>query len=141
MIAGSYSATVTISAPGATNTPRTVLLSLTLLSKPPTIAYSPTTLSFTATQGGPNPPSQTLRVWNSGGGDLGWSLSGNATWISLSPAAGSSTGESDTDAVTVSVNISGMSPGSYSATIIISAPGATNTPRTVLLGLTVLQGG
>ncbi|MEE9201573.1 MAG: hypothetical protein V3U31_00065, partial [Dehalococcoidia bacterium] len=106
-----------------------------------TIAYNPASLSFTATQGGPSPSSRTLQVWNSGGGDLRWSVRDDAVWLSLSPISGSSTGQSDTDTVTVSVNISGLSAGSYSATITISAPGATNTPRTVPVTLTLLQSG
>ena len=34
--------------------------------EPPTIAYSPSGFSFAATEGGANPPSQILRIWNSG---------------------------------------------------------------------------
>jgi hypothetical protein len=101
----------------------------------PAIGYSPSSFSFSATQGGANPPSQTLSIWNSGGGTLAWSVSDDAAWLTLSPTSGSSTGETDT--VTVAVDVSGMSAGSYSATITISAPGATNTPRTVAVSLTI----
>ena len=102
---------------------------------PATIGYSPSSFSFTGTQGGANPSGQTLSIWNSGGGTLSWSVSDDATWLTLSPTSGSSTGE--TDNVVVSVDISGMSAGSYSATITISASGATNTPQTVSVSLTV----
>jgi uncharacterized repeat protein (TIGR01451 family) len=101
----------------------------------PTIAFSPSSLIFSATEGGANPPGQTLSIWNSGGGILNWSVSDNATWLTLSPTSGSSTGEMDN--VAVSVDISGMKPGSYGATITISAEGATNTPQTVPVSLTI----
>ena len=102
---------------------------------PPTISYSPSSFNFTTTEGGSNPSSQVLEIWNSGGGTLNWSVSDDANWLSLSPTSGSSTGEHGP--VTVSVDISGMSAGSYSATITISAPGATNTPQSVSASLTI----
>ena len=102
---------------------------------PGTISFSPPSFTFSATQGGPNPPSQTLEIWNSGEDTLNWSVSHNPPWLNLLPESGSSTGEHD--AVTVSVNIWGMSAGNYSGNITISAPGATNTPQTVPVSLTV----
>jgi len=102
----------------------------------PAIAYSPSGITFpTAVQGGYNPPSQTLKIWNSGGGTLDWSVSDDATWLILNRASGSCTGE--VNSVIVSADTSGKSPGSYSATISISAPGATNSPRMVPVSLTI----
>lgn len=62
-------------------------------------------------------------------------MSDDAAWRSLNPTSGTSTGEHDT--VTVSVSIAGLAAGSYFATIAISATGATNTPQTVAVSLTV----
>ena len=105
----------------------------------PTIAFSPESFSFTATEGGANPAAQTLEIWNSGeeGSTLDWSVSDDAAWLSLSPTSGSSTGEHD--AVTVSVDMSGMSASDYSAAIAISAEGATNTPQEVSVSLTISE--
>ena len=103
-----------------------------------TIAYSPTSFSFSATEGEANPSSRTLSIWNSGAdpGAMAWSVTDNATWLSLEdPTSGTSSGEHDP--VTVSVNILGLTAGSYSATITITAEGATNTPRTVPVSLTI----
>jgi hypothetical protein len=135
MSAGSYSATITIAAPGATNTTQTATVSLTINPPAPTISYSPSSFTFTATEGDANPADQTLSIFNSGGGSLDWSVSDDAGWLSLAPPSGTSTGEMDE--VTLSVDITGMSVGSYSATITIAAPGATNTPRTVPVSLTI----
>jgi len=101
---------------------------------PPTIAFSPSSLSFSAQEGGAKPPSQTLRIWNSGGGTLSWSLSESATWLSLSPTSGASAGE--TDSITALVDIYGMYARNYAATITISAP-ASNSPQTTAVNLAI----
>jgi hypothetical protein len=101
----------------------------------PTIGLSPTSLSFTATQGAANPAAQTVNVTNPGSGTLTWTASDNASWLTLNTTSGTTTTE--TDPITVSVNTSGLSAGTYNATITISASGATNTPRTVPVTLTV----
>jgi hypothetical protein len=104
---------------------------------PPSIGYSPTTFSFTATQGGANPPSQTLSIGKAGGGSgsLSWKVNSNAQWLRLSPTSGSSSGE--TDRVTVSVDISHLNVLRYDATITITGQGATNSPITIPVTLTV----
>jgi len=101
----------------------------------PTILYNPPSFSFSATEGGSNPSSQTLSIRNSGRGTLNWSVSDDVAWLSLTPTRGTSTGE--TDSVAVSVSISGMNAGSYSAIITISASEATNTPQKMQVSLTI----
>jgi hypothetical protein len=138
LAAGTYDATITISASGATNTPQTtpcVLLTIGSPTTVTTIAYSPLSFSFSATEGGANPEDQTLEIWNSGSGILNWSVSDDADWLTLNPTNGTSTGEHD--AVTLSVDISGLAAETYNAIITISASGATNTPQTVSVSLTI----
>lgn len=102
----------------------------------PTISYEPSTFNFTAIQGGCNPPSQILEIWNSDGGTLNWSVSDLADWLTLLPSSGSSTG--DHDVVVVSVDISDRAGNvCYGANILISAAGATNSPQYVPVSLTV----
>ncbi len=110
---------------------------LTVTIIPPTIGYSPSSFSFTANEGGANPASQTLSISNTGVNPtaMDWAVTDDATWLSLSPTSGSSSGE--VDSVTLSVDISGMSAGNYSATITISGTGATNTPRTAAVSLAI----
>jgi Tfp pilus assembly protein PilX len=102
----------------------------------PTIACTPSNLSFQGTAAGTNPSAQTLSIWNAGDEPLNWAVSDDADWLSLIPASGTSTGE--TDCVAVSADLSGRTPGKYSAKITISASGAINSPRTVSVILTVL---
>jgi len=133
MSAGDYSASITITAPGASNSPQVVSVSLHISSAAPEISFNPESLSFTAGEGGSTPANGTLEVWNSGIGTLIWSLSDDAAWLSENPTSGSSTGEHDT--VAVSVNIAGMSAGDYSANVTITAPGASNSPQVVPVSL------
>ncbi|MFL6274634.1 MAG: S8 family serine peptidase [Blastocatellia bacterium] len=102
----------------------------------PTIGVSPSSMSFSATAGGANPASQSLSISNTGGGTLNWTGSANQTWLSVSPTSGTAP-----SATTVSVNISGLAAGTYNGAITISATGATNTPVTVPVTLTVSSGG
>ena len=104
-------------------------------SIPPILSLSPPSFTFTATQGGANPSPQTLEVWNSGRGSMNWAVSKNATWLTLSPTSGSSSGEHDQ--ITVSVNISGLASGTYSATITLSGEGAPNSPQYIPVTLQV----
>jgi len=105
----------------------------------PTIAASLSSFSFTAEEG-VNPPGQTLGIQNSGDGTLNWSATDNADWLNLSPTS-SSCSSGGTDDVTVSVDVTGMTTGDYSATITISASEATNTPQTVAVNLTISTAG
>lgn len=97
----------------------------------PTIFYSQSEFYFTISG------SQTLYVWNSGSGRLNWSVGDDVDWLTLSPTSGTSTGGHD--AVTVSVDTSGLSPGTYNATITITAccPNPTNSPQHVPVNLTI----
>jgi hypothetical protein len=101
----------------------------------PIIGFDPSSLSFAAEEGGSNPESQTLSIRNAGIGAMPWAVSGDAAWLSLSPPIGTSS--SEIDKVTVTVDISGMSAGDYSATITITAEKAPNTPQTVPVDLII----
>ena len=87
--------------------------------EPPSIGVSPTNLSFTATQGGANPSTQSLSITNTGDGTLNWTAADNTSWLTLSPASGTGDG-----AVTLTVTTGALAAGSYSATLTLNATGA-----------------
>jgi hypothetical protein len=101
----------------------------------PTIGASPSSFSFSATAGGSNPAGQTLNITNTGAGTLNWTASSNQTWLSISAASGTAP-----SSPTVSADITGLVAGTYNGAITISATGATNTPVTVPVTLTVNPG-
>ena len=95
---------------------------------PPVLDVTPGSLSFSGTAGGQNPAGKDLSV-NGGGA---WSASDDAPWLSLSKTSGTTP-----DTLTATVNLQGLTAGSYSANVTISAAGAQGSPKTVPVTLTV----
>lgn len=102
----------------------------------PSIGANPASFSFSATAGGANPANQSLSITNTGGGTLNWSASDDASWLTISPTSGTAP-----STVTLSVNITGLAAGTYNGTITITSTGATNSPLTVPVTLTVNPAG
>jgi hypothetical protein len=125
MAKGTYHANITITS----NPAGPVEVPVTLKLGVPGISASPTSLTFT-TSVGVNPPSQTLDVCNSGTGTLNWNATDNAGWLSESPKSGSLDGDECED-VTVSVDVSGMEAGDYTATITITGSDEEKVPVTL----------
>lgn len=133
---GTSNASITIAAAGAQGSPVTVPVTVKI-GAGPAISVSTNSLLFSALLGGANPANQTFAISNSGGGMLDWTASDNASWLDLSPTSGSLTG-SESSTVTASVNIAGLSAGTYNANITISASEAINSPFSIPVTLTVL---
>ena len=135
LVAGIYTAAITIAASGASNSPQTIPVTLTVsASSTPAISRSPVSLSPSTSEGA-NASSQSFLVSNAGGGTLSYTISDDASWLSCSPASGTSTGELDT--ITVTYSTSGLVAGIYTAAITIAASGASNSPQTIPVTLTV----
>ena len=133
LTAGSYSGLITLTATGATTVTVPLTLTVTAAPVPPAIGASPTSLSFTAHQGGGNPLAQTLNISNTGGGSLSWSASPNTTWQTVSPTSGAGNGT-----VTVSVTTGILTAGSYAGNITLSATGASSMTVPVTFTVTAL---
>ncbi len=132
LAAGTYNGTLTITSAGASNSPRTVAVTLTVTAAPlPTITATPSTLSFNYQIGGSTPAMQGITV-SSSGAAVSYSVASSAAWLSASPASGSTPG-----LPSVSVNPSGLAVGTYNGTLTITSAGASNSPRTVAVTLTV----
>ena len=135
LLANTYTASITLADPAATNATQQVPVTLTVTPPSPTIGQSPTFLTFIAQEGAAQPTVQGLNITNTGKGTLSWSVSESASWLSLSPASGTTTTE--TDAITVTVNTAGLLTNTYTAPITITASGASNTPQQVLVTLAI----
>ena len=128
---GNYSATVTIAAPGATNTPLTV--TITAIVNATTLTVDPPTLTFTGPVGS-IPPSQQLRILT-GGGILNWTANTNSAggnWLKLSPVAGTTP-----TLITVFADTTGLGAGNYQGSILFSALGSSNS---VTVNVTLVVG-
>ncbi|MGH7391481.1 MAG: BACON domain-containing protein [Candidatus Rokuibacteriota bacterium] len=132
---GNYNGLLTLSAPGASNSPRTVSVALTVpVPVPPELATSPSSISFSAVAGGTNPPARTLDITNSGGGTLEWTATVDQAWLAVSPTGGSAP-----TSVALTVTTAGLTPGTYNGAITVSAPGVANAPQVVPVTLTVFS--
>ncbi|NIM16657.1 MAG: hypothetical protein GTO45_32125 [Candidatus Aminicenantes bacterium] len=98
---------------------------------PPTIKLNKSSLTFSAS--GSN--SQSFTVSNSGGGTLNWTVSDNRAWMSVNPTSGQNSGT-----VTVKVNRTGLSAGTYKGTVTVTDSNASNSPQTVSVTLQVSGG-
>jgi hypothetical protein len=131
LAAGTYNGTVTITSAGATGSPQTVSVSL-VVSAPPTLSATPATLSFSYQIGGTTPATQPISVSSSGSALSYTSAASGGTWLSATPASGTTPGT-----VTVAANPTGLTAGTYSGTVTITSAGATGSPKTVSVSLVV----
>jgi outer membrane protein assembly factor BamB len=134
---GTYNGSIKITSSGASGSPTTIPITL-VIGAPlsPVLTVSPTTLSFTATQSGPNPNPATVNVTNTGGGTLTFTATSDSAWLSVNPAAGNAP-----QSLQVAANISGLALATYSGHLTVTATGAQNSPSTVTVNLTVSAAG
>jgi uncharacterized protein (TIGR03437 family) len=138
LVAGTYSGTIALAL--SSGETFTIPVLLTVTSSQQRLVLSQTGLYFQAVQGGAATPAQSISVLNGGTGTLNFStaastLSGGP-WLSATPASGTASATTSGTA-TVSVNISGLSPGTYYGQVNFSATGVPNSPQTITVVLTV----
>ncbi|GMU24419.1 MAG: hypothetical protein AMXMBFR13_44930 [Phycisphaerae bacterium] len=109
-------------------------ISYTIPPDQPQIQLDPMSLTRTVDLG-QSLSDDVFTVTNSGGETLEYSISDDAGWLSVSPTGGSSTGESDE--ITVSYDVDGLSCGTYNATIVVSDPNSVNDPQAISVSVTV----
>ena len=127
---GTYNGSITIMAAGASNSPVTVPVTLTV-SAQPSLTTAPSALSFNFTIGGSVPASQSVTVGSTGAA-LSVSSSTSTPWLNISQ-----TGTTTPVTLNVSVNPASMTAGTYNGTITITAAGASNSPLSYPVTLTV----
>ena len=92
------------------------------------LSVSPSSLTYTAVESGVNPPPATLAVTNTGSGTLSFTDTTDQSWLAASPSAGSAP---PTQQLQVAVTLAGLSAGSYTGNVTITATGASGSPVTV----------
>jgi hypothetical protein len=100
-------------------------------SQSPSLQILPTSLTFASTVG-TSPASQNLTIANIGSGTLTWSVTSNATWLTASPTSGSQGAN-----VTVTANNTGLTAGTYNASLTFTSPGANNSPQIIPVSFTL----
>ena len=121
LASGVLQALVTVSAPGASNDPQLVTVTLHLVpaATPKQADLTPQGFLFLVEQGAAAPPAQSMTVGNSGGGVLSFGfLSTTASggdWLGVFPAGGSTS--SVPVELKVSVDPAGLAAGVYGGTL------------------------
>ena len=111
--------------------PRVDLYGLVSITNP-IIGVAPSSFNFIGAEGGFNPADKILSITNNGAGTLSWGVSSSALWLTPTPVSGNGDGN-----VTLSVNTTDLTPGTYNANITITATGALNSPLTVPVTLEI----
>lgn len=148
--AGSYSSSFNIAVTGKNGGTQTATIPVTFAvstsgtatnssttTTTSSIALNPPSLGFSGTAGGATPLAQTINLSNPTGGTLSWTLAESAPWLALNITSGTTTTE--VDQISASVGISGLSAGTYSTIISVTASGASNTPQQIPVSLTLSQ--
>ena len=131
----SYRDTIVVSADGISNSP--VRLPVLLqIAPPPRIAVLDTPVTLVATTGSATVVTETFRVRNDGGGDLPWTITGGAPWLTVSPST-HTTPAGFNSTVTASASAAELSPGTYDATLSIESASAANSPQNARVVFTV----
>lgn len=139
LLPGVHHATVRITSPQASNSPRLVDVAFNITGFNPLIALSPSSVSFIAIGPG-DPPSQSVAVTNAGGGTVE-RLTRTITYGAGQPTgwlrAGFGAKEAPTTLELRAVNTPALAPGVYTATVEVNSPTAFNSPETVAVTLGV----
>jgi uncharacterized protein (TIGR03437 family) len=144
---GSYSGTITVSSP---DTGQQIVIPVTLaISAPPQkILLSQAGFTFTAVAQGGTVLPQSLGILNTGSGTLTYSVQattqpGASGWLSASPVSGTTVVRPflDVSFVSVSVDAHALAPGTYYGQVKVTAAGASNSPQSAVVVLTVLPAG
>ena len=105
----------------------------------PIIWLNVTEMNFVASETGPNPSFQVLKIKNAGQKTLIYEISDDADWMTADPPGGSSSGQVNEHAI--SINKSGLAvrEAAYEATLTVTCSEAYNNPQRVKVRLTVSE--
>jgi N-acetylneuraminic acid mutarotase len=145
--AGTYTATVEFSDPGASNSPRTVTVTLEVLPRAEIVCDTTPLTFYYYLDLGAAPGDQTVTITNPGATGLVWTAGdGNYSpamapadeWLSAAPGGPATTAAGGTSDLMLSIDASGIvAPGIYQADIVIAGTDeiglqtATGSPKTV----------
>jgi uncharacterized protein (TIGR03437 family) len=99
----------------------------------PILTLSSNSLNFTYQIDGQLPDPQTITLSSANISSLNYTITSNQTWLSASPSMGSTTAN-----ISVSVSPTGLAVGAYKGSLTIAGAGASNSPQTVSVELSIV---
>jgi uncharacterized protein (TIGR03437 family) len=133
LAAGGYIGSVVITASGATGSPITIPVTLTVVPAQ-SLAVSPSSLTFNYVLNASAPAAQTANLTSSGGSapfTIATKTADGGTWLQVTPTSGNTP-----STLSVSVVTAGLPAGTYSGTVTIASTSATET-ATLMVSMTV----
>lgn len=103
----------------------------------PFLSVEPATISATGVTG-LDAASQTIKVRNTGAGDMVYTLTSDVAWMQAEPSAGVNPGGEHN--VTLKFNSASLPVGTYNGQITVTAPGANSSPQNIAVQLVVKAG-
>ncbi len=125
---------VNITSSATTNATLTIPVTLTI-SNNPLVVVSPLSAAFTYQAAATLPANQNLTVSSTTSG-LPFTASSSQPWLTVTPS-GVTSSSSQVSLSLVSSQLASLIPGTYQASVVINAIGASNSPVTVPVTLTV----
>lgn len=133
LAAGTYNGEIILTPAGISGSPQTVRVNLKVTPPTaPTLVVSPKVLNFDAEKGLTDPEPQSIRIMSGNELALVWSLQEEIEWLSIDQVSGTSPAEAQ-----VSIDTSGLEPGSYTGEIHIASSNAKDSPQMVAVSLYV----
>ena len=143
LAAGTYSGTVTITAPNAVPAFQTVAVTFNVTAATPArLGVAPNALSFSFKSGSPV-TSTVLRVENEGGGSLDFTASASTTsgggWLAVAPTSGTAT-QTTTVPLSVTANPASLNAGTYTGQVlVVSTTTGEQTAVSVTMTISAVQ--
>ncbi len=142
---GTYGGSITVTS-ATTGESIAVNVTLAISGADQNMVLSQTGLTFTAVEQGGSLLPQSFSILNTGQGSMTWSATATAlsggSWLSIDQGSGTvATPLTGASSVNVSVNTSSLTAGTYYGQIVVTAPGAPNSPQSLSVILNVLPAG
>ena len=99
----------------------------------PLLSVSPSALTFSAKVAGTDPLPASIVVSNAGGGTLSFTSASDASWLTVTPTSGSAP-----QTLQLSASVAGLTAGTYTGHITISAPDTQGSPSVVTATLVLI---
>jgi len=129
---GDHYSQLTITDPSSYNSPHYAVVHAHVTDTPPIIQVAPDSLSFLCYNTGPQDSARTVSIANGGGGNMSWSVTENAVWLSFNPSSGSGAGQT-----LATVSTGGLPNGNYTTWAYFNAPGSTNLKDSIFVRLQI----
>ena len=127
--------TITAAVDRTTGGTEVVNATFTVANTGPALVWSASTVSFTGEEGS-NPPDQTVDLTTNDGSVANYTVSESAPWLAVSPTPGTTPAM-----LTLTIDATGLAPGSYTTTVTATASGYASASFTVGLTVTGMGGG